>query len=336
MKMRKLSMSAGALIAAMSIAAVANAATPCAVTGLGAFAATVNYDPFSTSGSTTASGTLTLTRNDNHVHDVYMYFTAPVGTTPGLTLTGPAGAGVNSLFYAPTYTGAPDLIAHTGAGLISVFGTSSGSDTVTLSFTITMPPGLDVTAAPFFPLGVRYICNGVGQISDVTSPVDIASALSISVKILSALQASYVGSAIDFGEIGTILTGNVGTPGTVLGSPATYTRSGNIRVASTGPYQVDLSSNNGPTNPYRLRNGGSGAGDFINYSVTFLGTTVSNGSSTFAQKHCVRAGISGLNLPISGTLKEGGSGKSAPFAYSDILTVTVTPQVTDGAAAACP
>jgi hypothetical protein len=137
--------------------------------------------------------------------------------------------------------------------------------------------------------------------------------------VLSALQASFVGPALDFGEIGGLTTAALpSTPNSVK------QRTGSIRVASSGPYSVALTS----ANQFQMTYPGGSlatANQRIPYSLDFLGQTRTTASPTFTTVTCQRAGLSGQYLAVTPTLAEGGAGKAPAPNYQDILTVTVTP-----------
>lgn len=302
------------------------AAQSCGVTGTNSVSIG-NYDPFSPSAISSVTTTVTLTRitgtGGKKTQDVNFYFAKPAGSPAYQILYN----GSNVLYEAPTYAGAPSLNvnnASQAAGLVYVnFGGASAPDTLTLSFTVTVPAGADLSAGGTIPFDIRYVCKGTGGLANVTTAQTITNAFSLNVTVLSALQASYSGPALNFGEVGTI-----DTP-TVLGAPATYTRSGNVRVASSGPYSVALAS----ANNYVLTAPGAST---VAYQATFLGQTRSAASPSFGTTQCVRAGISGVNLPLSVRLQEGGATKIPASNYSDTLSVTVTPLVVAGAAQNCP
>jgi len=145
------------------------------------------------------------------------------------------------------------------------------------------------------------------------------------ITVLSALQASYAGTALDFGEVGNKNTIDV------LAAPATYTTPmiNHVSVRSSGPYNVTLSSQNA----YKLTfPGGSLANPLhtMNYKVLFLGQSKNNASPAFSTVTCLRAGVPAFEadaLSIRATLLEGGDGKLVSPTYQDTLTVTVAPLV---------
>jgi hypothetical protein len=146
--------------------------------------------------------------------------------------------------------------------------------------------------------------------------------------VLSALRTHYVGTALDFGEIGA-LTSNIdpNTSQPKVTSPSNY-----VAVQASGAYQITLSSQNG----YKLKKpGGTTTNDEVRYSLNFIGLTRDTasgaaGAITF-DKTCKRptAFDSGEKLYIQATLAEGGAGKNPSPSYSDLLTVTVTPLAYD-------
>ena len=102
---------------------------------------------------------------------------------------------------------------------------------------------------------------------------------------------------------------------------------GVIRVASTGPFTVSMTS----ANSYRMTYPGGNlatTAERIRYATRLLGQTRDSTNATFTTVACQRAGLTGENLPISVTLREGGQAKVPASAYRDTLTVTVTPLAT--------
>jgi spore coat protein U-like protein len=136
----------------------------------------------------------------------------------------------------------------------------------------------------------------------------------IRIDVQSAVQASYAGPPFDFGEVGDLTDAQA----------QSFSIVGMVRVASTGPYSVALSS----ANAYRMTYpGGSPAisTQSLRYSVRLLGQTRDSTWPIFSTIACARAGSAGQNLPISVTLREGGEDKSPAPDYQDTLTITVTP-----------
>jgi hypothetical protein len=339
------------LLALAGLAAAAfGFATPAEAQGLicgisgNSTAASVDYDPFNPTGLGTTSIQLTLKRVNNggggFTRLVRFYLKAQNTGADGTTiiptaLTGPAnfdGLGLN-IFYnfgagAPSLTGNP-----TGANrffLVDFTGNNTQSDTVVVTFSVTLPPNLDLSASPNLSFDVYYACTANPNTADTGI---ISNAVVFPIRVLSALQASYVGSALDFGEIG-----DKTTP-VVIAAPATYSTAAtgnNIRVASSGPYTVAVASQNGYKLKFPASNGT--AAQTINYKAGFLGQTLSPATPTFTSTLCQRATLAGQLLPIRATLLEGGDGKMVAPDYKDVITVTITPQVSTvvGVQANCP
>jgi hypothetical protein len=327
---------------------------------------TVNaiYDPFSPTSTTIANTTIILQRINGSGADrtntinFNFYSDTPglnglqvngVSLTPlGGTGTGILGGGAGqNLFFGsnetpPTLvpTGSPSVPSRTG--FFNFNGNATNNDSFQLKVNVVLPSSLDTVAGTTIPLNLRYSCiHGQGGNAAVESGTR-SNALVINVTILSALQASYVGTpTLDFGEVGSV------TSAQVLGLPATYTRKGDIRVASSGPYNISMTS----ANNYRLSfNGTTGAINPLQslaYAATFVQNTRTGVSGapiapqTAITRTCARAGVSGLLLPLSVTLKEGGLGpavKTPAPTYSDTLTITVAPKLEAdvGIGSACP
>lgn len=321
--LKKTLLAAAVIMVAAGTAGIAAAQT-CGVTGSNA-TSLGNYDPFNPVAISNVATNVTLTRiavGAKKTQSVNFYFVKPAGSPAYQILYN----GSNVLYTAPSYAGAPTLNFNNAgdlAGLVYLnFGGASAPDTLTVPFTVTIPPGVDLTAGAPIRFDIRYVCKGTGGLADVPSAQDLTNAFTLNVNVLSALQASYAGPALDFGEVGTTTTA------TVTGAPLTYTRTGQVRVASSGPYSVAMTSANG----YQLRAGGTAS---MNYQATFLGQTVSNASQTFPPRNCTRAGLTGVNLPVTTTLLQGGAGLAPAPVYSDTLNVTITPLASTFVASAC-
>ena len=137
--------------------------------------------------------------------------------------------------------------------------------------------------------------------------------------VSNAVQASLVGSQPDFGEIGTLSNLDVaGAP------PSTTQRRHYMRVASTGPYEVNVVSQNG----WRMTASGgptSNTAERINYRYELLGQTLHSGRPNFTPVRCQSSGLSGENIALTATLTEGGQGKLPSPVYRDIIRITVAP-----------
>ncbi len=295
----------------------------------GGVVASLYYDPFSAVALSNQSVSLTLTRytgssTSQKTQQADFYFTQPSGSPAGIQIL---YQGNNVLYTAGAGglgVGAPTL-STSGSAPTGTIAFNFGANTNTFSPTVTLslPTGLDLANGLTFTFTLVYACNGTGaNFADVqaSSPDILANALILPVSVLDALQAYYAGPALDFGSIGQV------TSAQVLAAPATYTKTGYVHVASSGPYTVSVAST--APNPYRMTYSGgstSTAGQYIPYKITFLGQTRNNASPTFTTKNCTRAGVtSGSDLAISATLEDGGVGKLVG-AYQDNLTVTITP-----------
>lgn len=299
-----------ALVAWMACVPEAHAAT-CGVSG----ATTVsigNYNPFTGAGFNQVQVTLNLTRfrsGGQYTRRVNFYFVQPAGS-PAYAIT---SSGSNVLYTLPA-SRALSLSSPPSGTVFYNFGASGSPNTVAIPLVVTIPGNLNLTAGEPIVFDIRYICDGSGGMSGVSSPATLTGAMTIKINVLSALQASYAGPALDFGEIGEVTDAQA----------STQTVGGNVRVASSGPFTVTLSS----ANTYRMTYPGGNLGTTtqrIRYSTRFLGQTMSNAAPTFTTVACSRVGISGQNLPISVTLQEGGTTKTPAPNYLDTLTVTVTP-----------
>lgn len=315
---------AGTAIAATALIsaqpAAAQNASQCGVSGTAVAAQTITYDPFAPSGLNQVEIPLILTRYSNgsaKTQSVNFVLTKPVGS-PAYEVTY-NGA---SVLYTEGQTGTHPKINYQGAGEIHYNYTGAGQSDISqpLMLRVTVPANTDLSSGDPIEFDILYVCKGTGNLPSVDSPQTLRKAIKINVNVLSALQASYVGAVLDFGEVGDKTTAEV------MAAPGTYTTppGNNIRVASSGPYNVTMESQNG----YRLTFPGGNLGNAnhtLNYSASFLGQTRSNANSNFTTTTCLRAGVGGQNLPIRATLLEGGQSKTPAPNYSDVITVTVSP-----------
>lgn len=308
----------------------------CGVSGDATAPATIAYDPFAASGLSQATIPLILRRNRLLVartNEVSLVLVAPAGTPP-IEIT---YQGYNVLYADGGTAGRPRALdsVDRGAGAAGEiryqFGNAFATDlSAPLNLRVTVPPGTDLTASEPIYLDLLYICSGDGLLS-VPSPTRLARAVRLDVNVLSALQAYYAGSALNFGEIGDLTTQ------TVQAAPATYTTSAAnaLRVRSSGPYEVTVRSQN----DFRLTFPGGNLGDAaqtIRYQVRFLGRDITSNAS-FGTRTCTRAGVAGAGatLPIRATLLEGGASKTSSPNYADTVSVTFTPVVTASSAQTC-
>jgi spore coat protein U-like protein len=273
------------------------------------------YNPFTGSTYDQVPITLRLTRYGSGggklTRHVNFYLVKPAGSLPGVDVRYQG----SSVLYTLPATHALSLLVPAPSGTVGYdFGGAGQPNTVSIPLLVTLPPGLDWSAGAPLILDMVYICSGSGGLNDVRTPTTMADAVTVQVTVVSALQASYAGPALDFGEIGGVSDAQA----------AAHTVNGAVRVASTGPYAISLASANG----YRMMFPGAVLGESeqsIRYSARFLGQTKTSANPVFVPVSCLRSGTAGQSLPISVQLREGGESKMPAPNYSDTLTVTVTP-----------
>ena len=327
-----------------TLAGTAQAAT-CGITG-SASAQPAVYDPFNPTGLTATNVTLNLTRvntsggGDTRIVNFYLKANSSIGTAlDGTSLVPTVVAGSvsslgtgNNIFYnfnAIPPTVSPTSLVPSGANRflqINFTGNNAGSDTAQVTFQVSLPANLNLNAIQNLSFDAFFGCNiQGGRDNGLEQSGTFGHAVTFPVVVLSALRTHYVGSALDFGEIGNVTTGSlVGTPQKT--SPSNY-----VAVDSSGAYSVTLSSANG----FKLKKPGAvTSADEVKYSLRFLGlnrdsTTTPAAGAEAINRSCVRATLVtvGNTLPIQATLQEGGSGKNPSPTYADILTVTITPLV---------
>lgn len=336
--------SAAALLATVAAASAAQAAT-CGITG-SATASPVQYDPFNPAGLPQTNVQLNLTRingaGGQKTDIVSFYLKSTSAAADGtsiipVSVTGDvntAGTGLE-IFYnysATPPTVAPTSVNPTGANRflkIEFTGNNAASDTALVNFKITLPANLDLSAVNNLPFDAIFACSTTGGGSPTQQTGQISNAVQFPVTVLSALQASYAGTALDFGEVGDKTTTQV------LATPASYTTPNinRVSVRSSGPYSVTLSSQNA----YRLTYPGGNLAtpnQVLNYKLVFLGQTKTNASPSFSSVTCLRAGVPASEadlLPVVATLLEGGFGKLVSANYADTLTVTIAPLLSGAA-----
>lgn len=183
-----------------------------------------------------------------------------------------------------------------------------------------IPAGVDLEPGPYTAeFDVKYLCAYPDERADRGQN---NRAFNVHFNVLNSIQANLVGTEPDFGEIGTLSDIDVaGAP------PSTTQRLHYMRVASTGPYEVDVVSQNG----WRMTASGAPTGDDaerIAYRYELLGQRLSSARPNFNPVQCDAAGVSGENIELTATLTEGGQGKVPSANYRDIITITVTPIAT--------
>ena len=318
-------------------------AAGCGVTG-SASAGAASYDPFNPAGLATTTITLNLTRinppnSSGMTTRVNFYLKGNDASADNtrivpISVSGPVqatGTGrsifVNAAATPPTI--APTAVSPSGTNpflQLDFTGSGAGSDSASVAFQVSLPPAANFNA--------WFACQSTGgKVSTFEQTGTLDNALVFPIMVLSALQASYAGSALDFGEVGALALGQ--------GQAGPTTPAGNyVRVQSSGPYAVTLASQNA----FHLLHPSGTLTDpaaTIRYLVRFLGTvrdavsTATPGSIALSQT-CARAGVGAAfedHLPVSATLEEGGAGKTPSPRYSDTLTVTVTPLAAETVAA---
>lgn len=340
---------AAPLLAALAVAsasAVPAHAASCGVTG-SASAPTTTYDPFNPAGLATTTITLNLTRinppgGSNTTLRVNFYLTSAEPGADGASIVATAVSGpvqasgtgrnifVSSTATPPITTPTSIAPSATNPFLQLDFTGPLGSDTATVTFQVSLPPAANFNASTALGFNVAFTCRATGgKIGPFEQGGVDSNALVFPITVPSALQASYAGGPLDFGEVG----------GVVLrpGQTGPSTAAGNyVRVQSSGPYAVTLSSQNA----FRLAPPGGNLADpvsTIRYQARFLGAvrnfgTSANPGAVALSQTCARAGVGAAfedRLPVSAALEEGGAGKTPSSAYSDTLTVTVTPLAAD-------
>lgn len=337
--LRSLAIGAAGLVAAGAVGSSANAQvvgkTICGLATQHAMA-TIFYDPFNPAPNGAGNNTFNLVLNrfvttDNGAKKtqiVNFYFTQPPNG-PQFVITSPAASGVTNLLYlqaTPGVGGGAPALDETSpvSGAVNVnFGGAAQPDTQSISFTIQVPAGLDVSNG-LISLGIVYQCKGTGGLDDEGSNVYLPNAIQFPIKVLSALQANYAGPAIDFGNVQSATAANFST------FVAPVTGPGEVDVRSSGPFDVTLTSQNN----FAMNDGATGAANNIAYQLHFLGQTVSS-TTAFSEVHCSRAGVAvGEQLPIQARLAQAANANTVA-AYSDTLIVTITPTNEAGATQAC-
>ena len=317
-------------------------AAGCGVTG-SATSSAASYDPFNPAGLATTTITLNLTRinppGTGTTSRVNFYLKSNDSSGDGtvivpVSVSGPvqaSGTGrnvfVNAAATPPTI--APSAMTPSGSNpflQLDFTGSGAGSDNATVTFQVSLPPSANFTASTTLGFNVWFACKATGgKVGTFEQTGTLDNALTFPITVLSALQASYAGSALDFGEVGALAI--------ATGQSGPTTPAGNyVRVQSSGPYAVTMASQNA----FHLLHPSGTLTDpatTIRYHVRFLGALRDAGTSALPggvalSQTCACAGVGAAfedHLPVSATLEEGGAGKTPSPRYSDILTVTVTP-----------
>ena len=328
-----------AAAAALAWGGAASAAT-CGIIG----SATANggvYDPFSPTGFPTATVTLRLQRINGaggQKTDIVNFYLKSNSTAADGTSIVPTSVAVDGnvtglnldIFY--DFNQSPPTVAPTSVNpssanqflKIEFTGNNAASDFANVTFQVTLPANLDLNASTTLPFDAVFACSTTGGGSPTQQTGSIANAVSFPITVLSALQASYGGAPLDFGEIGDKTNADVaGSPLTYVTAPTNY-----VRVQSSGPYEISLTS----ANNYYMTPGGTATANplqKVGYRLKFLGATRVPTNTAAITTICPRAGV-GIaaedHLNIQGQLAEGGAGKVVSGNYRDTLTVTISPK----------
>lgn len=321
----------------------------CLVTATSA-SSVAEYDPFAPGGISINNVAITFTRangpSGQKPATIDMFVKAQSSAANGIQLiprsvvgSGNA-AGLNQNIFYDTPGPTPNITVPLGSSPVAgvlrwdFTGNNAASDVFTINFTVIVPANIDLTASSNLLFDIEYGCNGTGGGPPFSERSVAPNAYSIAITVKSALQATYVGAALDFGEVGDKTTAQVLAAQSTYSTPAT---GNNIRIVSSGPYKVELSSQNG----FRLTfPGGDPAAllQRLRYKALFLGQTVFDSSPGFSAVTCSRAGVAPSQadlLPIRATLLEGGDGKLVSPNYKDVITITVSP-LGGGSGVDCP
>ncbi|HEY3811693.1 MAG TPA: hypothetical protein VGL66_00585 [Caulobacteraceae bacterium] len=312
---RRLWMILGSLLVCLAAPIAAHAqcaAFPPAIT------ISVPLDPFGASPQINTTATWTVTDpDDNAIDTVFLLVPESPATTSTATILGTGGnpgdgSNVNLVVSTP-----PVINVDSVNGLKLNYNGTSHSDTAIL--TITIPAGANLVAGQndiFYD--VYYACKSSGGVK--TGTTEVSKGLDIKFTVPSELQASFAGTAMDFGDITTVTNAQA----------ASHVVNGQINVKSTAPYTVAVSSAGG----FIMTPGGGGgtsAAQKIGYQWGFLSESVGGNSggasTTFTTVTCkAPPSLSAVPLPVTTTLNEGGLGK-ASGSYKDTVSVTFTPLV---------
>ena len=337
-KLRKSAIFGVAALIAATGSTQAVAAT-CGITG-SASASPVDYDPFGQSDLIVTQVELVLTRvngaggEKTDTVNFYLKSNSPGADGTEIIPRSAVGSinteGLNlDIFYdfneaAPAVS--PTTLSPNGAMRflkVDFTGNNKDSDSVRILFDIRLPANLDLTAINELPFDAFFGCSTTGGGGPTQQSGSISNAITFPINVLSALQATYAGTALDFGEIGDVTDADVaGSPAAYVTPPVNY-----VRVQSSGPYSIELTSQNN----YTLTPGASGTADplqRVDYRLKFLGQERDTANSSPIDYICPRAGV-GIaaedRLYLQAQLGEGGAGKLPSPDYRDLLTVTIAP-----------
>jgi hypothetical protein len=228
------------------------------------------------------------------------------------------GSGGNVVYERPGPSLNPGL---NDAGEIDLaFAASGGLNSRTVEMQLRIPAGTAIEPGTFeHVFDVRYLCDYLDGRSDRGT---VNRGFSIYLSVNGSVQASLVGTEPDFGEIGMLSDTDVAAAG-----PSVNMRRHYLRVAGTGPYSVDVRSQNN----WRMTATGaptSNAAERIAYRYELLGQEVDSTRPNFTTVRCQASGLAGENIAMTATLTQGGLGKVPSPVYRDIITISIAPLAT--------
>jgi hypothetical protein len=279
------------------------------------------FDPFDPNPLNVGTVTLSFTRlaassGGGKTQSIAFYMQQPVGSPLGNQVIW-LETGENILFteggLQPTLNSPPSASQPAGVAVIQFAGAAQ-ADTQVKTVQVILDANFDPVAQSTINFDMVFVCKATGNtFSDVTVPDTRDGVIRIAIRVLSGLQASYAGPALDFGDISEETSGGL-------------TRNGVFHIRSSGAYTIELSSGNHFLMTYPGSGQTTPGPGTVGYSLSFLGQTLSNGDESFAITECRRAGTTSVQyIPISVTLEEGGVGKTPSPTYQDTLTVTFSP-----------
>ena len=301
---------------------------------------TAEYDPFSPTELQVNNVVITFTRSNGpggaKPSTIDLYVQAATSNANGtqlipISVVGAGSAtGLNQNVFYNNPGPVPNITVPLGntpaPGVLrwDYSGNNAASDIFVVTFNVKLPPNLDLTASDSLVFNIEYGCNGTGGGPPFSERATAPNAFTLDINVRSALQASYGGAPLDFGEIGDKTNADISaSPLTYVTAPTNY-----VRVQSSGPYEISLTS----ANNYYMTPGGSATANplqKVGYNLKFLGVTRIPTNTAAITTICPRAGV-GLasedRLNIQGQLAEGGAGKVVSGNYRDTLTVTIAPK----------
>jgi spore coat protein U-like protein len=304
-------------------------------------AGVANYDPFNPSALSINAVQITFNRLNGPggekpaAIDFYIHSNNPATNGIQLIPTSVVGAGnasgLNQNIFYGTNVAPPVIPVPLGGSPVpgtmryEFTGNNAASDVFVVTFNITLPPNLSLISSQSLNFDIEYGCNGTGGGPPFSERSAAPDAYTLQIHVRSGLQGSYIGPALNFGEVGDKTDAQA-----VLIDPTAGLSK--IRVASTGPYTIEMTSQNGYRMTFPAGNPAT-ENQNLRYQLTFLGNTRNPSNTAAITKTCMFAGIGappltgGRDHPIGVQLLEGGldGTPEMPGAYQDILTITLTP-----------